>query len=64
MRSIGGVLDYRLLAQLHRPDDEGLRREAIRLTAQGLSPADIAVALRLHVEQVRGWLSAREGAPA
>ena len=61
--SIGGLLDYRALAQLYRPDDNGLRREAIRLASQGLSAVDISIALRLHVEQVRGWLRDQRGGP-
>lgn len=67
MRSsrIGGTVDYRALAQLHRPDDAGLRLEVVRLAREGLEPADIAMALRLHVNQVKGWLAdGHRGGPA
>lgn len=58
--SIGGVLDYELLAQLHRPrDPAALRSEVHRLaTSQGLTAADIATALRLNLAQVREMLAA------
>lgn len=46
--SIGGTLDYRLLAQQHRPTDQAaLAVEVRRLAQQGLKPLDIAAALNL-----------------
>lgn len=53
---IGGPLDYHLLARLHRPDDAGLAAEARRLAREGLTAADIAMALRVHRTQVETWL--------
>lgn len=54
---VGGVADYRLLAELFRPRDaEALAREARRLAEQGLTPRDIATALRCEPAQVAGWL--------
>jgi DNA-binding NarL/FixJ family response regulator len=56
MNRIGGVLDYRLLANLHRPSDPvALKLEVIRLSASGLKARDIAQALQLSwvaVEQM------------
>lgn len=56
-KRIGGVLEYQLLADLHRPDPEGLRREALRLRRDGLTVRDVAVALRLSEATVREWLA-------
>ena len=48
MQTIGGQLDYHKLAQLHRPTDtRSLAAEVLRLNREGLTPADIAQALRL-----------------
>lgn len=52
--SIGGTLDYRALAVLHRPQDpEQLGREARRLAASGLTPNDIGSALGIGPAAVR-----------
>jgi len=57
-QSIGGPLDYRLLAQLHRPSDFGsLAREAKTLAARGLSEQDIGQCLRLGRAAVRELLT-------
>lgn len=58
--SIGGVMRYDLLAQIHRPQDPvALREEVIRLaTAQGLTAVDISTALRINLAQVREMLAA------
>lgn len=57
MTTIGGVLDYARLAQIHRPSDPvALAEEVRRLSASGLSPTDIAAALRIDLVQVREWL--------
>ena len=56
----GGDLDlaaYRVLANLHRPDEAGLRAEVRRLAADGLRPADIATALRLPLDAVLNLLA-------
>lgn len=56
MRTIGGVLDYRLLANQHRPpDDAAIAEEVKRLSRSGLTSRDIAQALQLSwpaVEQL------------
>lgn len=47
-RTIGGRLDHRALAMLHRPTDPALlRREAVKLLALGLSLEDAAHALQI-----------------
>lgn len=57
--SIGGRLDYARLAQLHRPTDAPSMRSAVLdLDAQGLTPADIAAALRLSIPAVSALLTA------
>lgn len=58
--SIGGVLRYDLLAQLHRPADPvDLQAEVRRLAGeQRLTAADISIALRLSLPQVREMLAA------
>lgn len=56
--SIGGALDYRLLAEQHRPQsDDALRDEVQRLASTGLTAVDISVALRLDLAVVREWLA-------
>ena len=55
--TIGGVLDYRVLAELHRPRDAtALSREARELAAQGLTERDIGQALGLDPAAVRRLL--------
>jgi DNA-directed RNA polymerase specialized sigma24 family protein len=55
-RDLPGVLDgsaYAALAQLHRPSNpEQLAAEIRRLRGSGLSPRDIATALRLSLDEV------------
>ena len=61
MNRIGDALDYRHLAQLHRPTDErALAVNARVLAAQGLTERDIAQALQVGIEDVRRWLGERE----
>ena len=56
-RTIGGALDYRVLAELHRPrDDASLAAECRRLHATGLTPRDVATALRVDLANVLEWL--------
>lgn len=53
MNRIGGVLDYRLLAQRHRPaDPSAIGAEIRRQASQGLKPRDIASALGVHIDIV------------
>jgi hypothetical protein len=60
--SIGGALDYRRLAELHKPRDELiLADEARKLRAQGLTDRDIGSVLRLDQTAVRRLIG-REGA--
>jgi hypothetical protein len=57
MSSIGGILDYRALAELHRPtDEEAVAREARRLRQNGLTERDIGQALQLDPTAVRQLL--------
>lgn len=58
MRSaIGGVLDYSVLSQVHRPQEETAMVEAVReLAARGLKEQDIGAALRLDPTAVRRLL--------
>lgn len=73
MSTIGGRLDaaglarvaghiddaeYRRRAETNRPDVEGLKEEALRLHASGLSARDVAAALRLSPDTVVNWLGA------
>jgi hypothetical protein len=52
-KTIGGALDYRVLAELHRPrDDAALAAECRRLAAIGLRARDVATALRLDLGEV------------
>lgn len=54
---IGGALDYRVLAELHRPSDPALlKAEICRLADSGLTPMDIAIALRIDPVLVREML--------
>jgi hypothetical protein len=63
-RTIGGPLDYRLLAQQHRPKDQAaLAAEARRMADQGLKPRDIAAALGMNVVLVLHILGATSGLP-
>lgn len=72
MRRIAGKLDaaalarlaghvddaaYRQRADAHRPDDSGLRDEALRLFHVGLSARDIACALRIDLALVQEWIA-------
>jgi DNA-binding CsgD family transcriptional regulator len=58
MRRIGGTLHYSVLAEQHRPrDPEQLRLEVVRLMSTGLTTQDIAMALRLQVDQVLNLLA-------
>ena len=53
--SIGGVMRYDVLAQLHRPTDSARLAIEVRRLAreQHLTAVDIATALRMHLTQVR-----------
>lgn len=56
--SIGGVMDYSVLARKHMPADPAkLRDEVRRLSSTGLTAADIATALRLNLAAVREMLA-------
>jgi hypothetical protein len=56
--SIGGALDYRRLAELHRPEDpQAIAKEIRRLHASGLKAGDIAAALGIAVEQINRVIS-------
>jgi hypothetical protein len=51
--------EYAARAELHRPaDPEAIAAEIRRLAATGLTPRDVAVALRLDVQAVHFALSA------
>jgi DNA-binding transcriptional regulator LsrR (DeoR family) len=53
-RTIGGTLNLKALAQLHRPTDrDTLRLAARELRSRGLTAADIAQALGLAEPVVR-----------
>ncbi len=55
---IGGKLDTRALAMLHRPQDrESLRREAEKLRRRGLTIHDISRALGIAPAVVRDLLA-------
>ena len=55
---------YRQRADQHRPGLEGLRVEALRLLGTGLSPRDVAQALRVGEDVVQTWIAAGwEGTP-
>lgn len=52
-KAIGGSMDYARLSQLYRPTDQrALAAEVRRLSTTGLSPQDIAAALRLALPAV------------
>lgn len=56
--SIGGTLDYAVLAKLHQPRDRTtLAREARKLAGQGLTEQDIGSALVLDPTAVRKLLN-------
>ncbi|MES1195351.1 MAG: hypothetical protein ABUL58_00195 [Steroidobacter sp.] len=57
--TVGAALDWRQLAERHRPQsDDLIRLEALRLhREQNLSAQDIHVALRLPLEMVMEWLA-------
>ncbi len=60
--SIDGTLDYRLLAQQHRPTDQAaLAAEVRRMASQGLRPRDIAAALGMNVVLVLHILGPTSG---
>jgi hypothetical protein len=51
--TVGGSLNYAVLAQLHKPTDpRAIAVEIRRMHAGGLKPRDVAVALRLDLSQV------------
>jgi hypothetical protein len=58
MRSaIGGVVDYSVLSQVHRPREEEAMARAVReLAARGLAARDIGEHLRLDPTAVRRLL--------
>jgi hypothetical protein len=59
--TIGGQLDYRRLADLHRPrDPSAIATEVRRLHATGLTAQDIAAALRLAPDHVLTLLATPE----
>lgn len=47
--------EYIRRAQKHKPDVDGLKAEALRLLASGLSVQDVAQALRLAPDLVANW---------
>jgi len=58
MKRIPGELDWRRLAETHRqPNFNLLRREALKLAAQGLTERDIGQALGLDPTAVRAMLA-------
>jgi hypothetical protein len=60
--TIGGPIDYRRLAELHRPADPNrLATEIRRLHRDGLTAQDIAAALRIDVVQVATILHPMSG---
>jgi hypothetical protein len=57
--TVGGSIDYRRLAELHRPTDEqAIACEIRRLHQQGLTERDIGAALQVNPEAVRKALLA------
>jgi hypothetical protein len=57
MKTIGGALDYARLALLNRPTDrQALAREVTRLVGTGLTPRDVAQALRIDLADVMTML--------
>jgi hypothetical protein len=60
-RNIGGVLDYRALANALRPTDQSqIQTEIRRLYSNGLKPRDISAALRIDLSAVLTALGAQE----
>ncbi len=58
------AIDYQRRADQHRPRDESaMARECSRLVATGLTPRDVATALRLDLAEVLAWLQMREARP-
>ena len=58
--TIGGILDYRRLAELHKPSDQdSLHAAAVELQSRGLMPRDIAQALGLSEAAVTVLLERR-----
>lgn len=54
---IGGTVDYARLAQLHQPTDRAaLAREVSRMVSTGLTPRDVAQALRMSVADIMTML--------
>lgn len=49
--------DYIRRAQANRPDDDGIRAEALRLFHSGLTAADIAQALRVDLATAQTWIA-------
>lgn len=54
--TLGGPVDYAVLADLHRPDVDGVRREALRLIGHGWPIERVASALKIAREQVAQWI--------
>lgn len=60
--SIGGILNYSALSQVHRPREETAMARAVReLAAQGLTERDIGQHLGLDPTAVRRLLVSGEG---
>lgn len=58
-QTIGGPVRYDVLAQMHKPKTaEAMCHEVRRLATTGLTPVDIATALRLNVAAVREMIIA------
>jgi transposase-like protein len=51
-RALAGGTAYDEHAQRHRPDAAGIAAEVQRLAQQGLTPRDIASALRVNIAAV------------
>lgn len=61
---IGGALDYRKLAELHKPtDSDVLRAAAVELRGRGLTEHDIGRALNLNPDAVRRLLTPTNTTP-
>ena len=55
------AITYQHRAQQHRPRDESaMARECSRLVSTGLTPRDVATALRLDLGEVLTWLQMNE----
>jgi hypothetical protein len=58
------VTEYQHRARQHRPRDEfAMARECSRLIAIGLTPRDVAHALRLDLREMLALLQRREARP-